>query len=371
MSDMLLNLDVGPSESRERAEHYNQKHQRFIKKRRFLERKGFLKEKQLPARRNNVPSNNSGPQTNSWDHGKKRGNQDHTWNTFNRTKRPYHETSFRNGYQQHEAPTKRSGTAPPGKPIQSGTLTVSVGSSPHNSRLAIYTPKEEPFRGQRSSAPINGRVFSTRTHTQPFPTHHQTSLLSEYESGLPPVAPEGKQPYKMVAIDCEMVGTGPKGCNSDLARCSIVNYYGDTVYDKYIQPSNPVTDYRTRWSGIRREHLINATPFRIAQKEILKILSGKIVVGHAIHNDFKAINYFHPKEMTRDTSKIPLLNRKAGFQETEVASLKRLAKQLLHKDIQTGKRGHSSVEDAKTTMELYRVVEVEWERELAGGRVQQ
>lgn len=68
--------------------------------------------------------------------------------------------------------------------------------------------------------------------------------------------------------------------------------------------------------------------------QILKILSGKIVVGHAIHNDFKALKYFHPKAATRDTSKIPLLNRKAGFPENESASLKRLTKQLLHRDIQ-------------------------------------
>lgn len=32
---------------------------------------------------------------------------------------------------------------------------------------------------------------------------------------------------------------------------------------------------------------------------------------------------------------------------------------------QTGKKGHSSVEDARATMELYKVVEVEWEKQLA------
>lgn len=31
---------------------------------------------------------------------------------------------------------------------------------------------------------------------------------------------------------------------------------------------------------------------------------------------------------------------------------------------QTGKKGHSSVEDAQATMELYKVVEEEWERRL-------
>ncbi|XP_030044206.1 interferon-stimulated 20 kDa exonuclease-like 2 isoform X2 [Microcaecilia unicolor] len=98
---------------------------------------------------------------------------------------------------------------------------------------------------------------------------------------------------------------------------------------------------------------------------ILKILAEKVVVGHAIHNDFKALCYFHPKALTRDTSQIPLLNRKAGFPENIPVSLKRLTKQLLNRDIQAGQKGHSSVEDARATMELYRLIEAEWERELA------
>ncbi|XP_021232379.1 interferon-stimulated 20 kDa exonuclease-like 2 isoform X1 [Numida meleagris] len=176
--------------------------------------------------------------------------------------------------------------------------------------------------------------------------------------GLPPA------PSKFVAIDCEMVGTGPGGRNSDLARCSIVDYEGDVLYDRYVRPAEPIVDYRTRWSGIRKQHMANAVPFCKAQREILKILSGKVVIGHAIHNDFKALKYSHPKVLTRDTSKIPLLNQKGGFPEDVSISLKRLAKELLHKDIQVGKSGHSSVEDARTTMELYKVVEAEWEQHL-------
>ncbi|NXP45541.1 I20L2 protein, partial [Heliornis fulica] len=171
-------------------------------------------------------------------------------------------------------------------------------------------------------------------------------------------------PSKVVAIDCEMVGTGPGGRCSDLARCSIVGYHGDVIYDRYIRPVAPIVDYRTRWSGIRQHHMKNAVPFSKAQREILHILSGKVVVGHAITNDFKALKYFHPKALTRDTSRIPLLNRRAGFPEDVPISLKRLAKQLLHKDIQVGKSGHSSVEDAQATMELYKVVETEWEQHL-------
>uniref|UniRef100_A0A1A8NC50 REX4, RNA exonuclease 4 homolog n=1 Tax=Nothobranchius pienaari TaxID=704102 RepID=A0A1A8NC50_9TELE len=166
---------------------------------------------------------------------------------------------------------------------------------------------------------------------------------------------------KIVAIDCEMVGTGPKGSISQLARCSIVSYDGDVIYDKFIKPSMPVTDYRTRWSGIRPRDLEKAMPYAEARKEILRLLMGKIVIGHAIHNDFKALSYAHPSAMTRDTSRISLLNLKAGFGERECASLKRLTKAIFNRDIQSGKKGHSSVEDARATMDLYKVVEEEWE----------
>ncbi|XP_029957757.1 interferon-stimulated 20 kDa exonuclease-like 2 [Salarias fasciatus] len=192
-----------------------------------------------------------------------------------------------------------------------------------------------------------------------------TSSSSSSSSSSPsPVTPTGI-PTKVLAMDCEMVGTGPKGSVSQLARCSIVSYDGDVVYDKFVKPTVPVTDYRTRWSGIRPRDLLKATPYVQARKEILKLLAGKLVIGHAVHNDFKVLGYSHPGPLTRDTSRIPLLNRRAGFAETECASLKRLTKTVLNRDIQVGRRGHSSVEDARATMELYRVVEEEWEWTLA------
>ncbi|NXC42999.1 AEN nuclease, partial [Penelope pileata] len=173
------------------------------------------------------------------------------------------------------------------------------------------------------------------------------------------------RPSKYVAIDCEMVGTGPRGRQSELARCSVVSYDGDVIYDKYVLPLLPVVDFRTRWSGITKRHMESAIPFQVAQAEILKILKDKIVVGHAVHNDFLALKYFHPRDRTRDTSRIPLLNQHAGLPAGASTSLKSLARLLLQKKIQVGCRGHSSVEDARTAMELYRLVEVPWEAELA------
>lgn len=338
MAEMLLNVDVADGPSGGHAKHENSKHQRFLKRRKFLEKRGFLKQKQLPQK---TPNKKKEQPTNSWAHSNHNGQH--------RTDRPH--SNFFCPNQQ----LPPSGRVTTGAPCQPGTLTVSIAPGANHSRCATFTP----FKGHCSSKPAE------TGHLPPRPSLHQQkiSLLSEFESGIPP---DSSTPsYKIVAIDCEMVGTGLKGSISALARCSIVGYNGDVVYDRYIKPASPITDYRTKWSGIRREHLFNAIPFSVAQKEILKILHGKIVIGHAIHNDYKALEYFHPKEMTRDTSKIPLLNRKAGFPEKEMASLKRLAKQLLRRDIQVGRGGHSSVEDARTTMELYRIVEAEYERELA------
>lgn len=68
--------------------------------------------------------------------------------------------------------------------------------------------------------------------------------------------------------------------------------------------------------------------------QILKLLSGKVVIGHAVHNDFKVLGYSHPAALTRDTSRIPLLNSKAGIPVHECASLKRLTKAIFNRDIQ-------------------------------------
>lgn len=74
----------------------------------------------------------------------------------------------------------------------------------------------------------------------------------------------------------------------------------------------------------------------VSPLQILKLLGGKVVIGHAVHNDFKVLGYSHPAALTRDTSRIPLLNRRAGFPENQCASLKRLTKAVLGRDIQVG-----------------------------------
>ncbi|XP_022062113.1 interferon-stimulated 20 kDa exonuclease-like 2 [Acanthochromis polyacanthus] len=278
-----------------------------------------------------------------------------------------------NGYVagQHKSNHPKVDSGHDQTPHQNGPSTKGPpsSSSTQNNGLPYQASTARPSASTHGMPSLTITVFNQDSHEKPKepvnPTSTTTGPSLSVSNSHKPTAPSAGIPTKYLAIDCEMVGAGPQGSISQLARCSIVSYEGDVVYDKFIKPSMPVTDYRTRWSGIRRSDLVNATPYAEARKEILKLINGKVVIGHAIHNDFKVLSYCHANALTRDTSRIPLLNQRAGFPENQCASLKRLTKAIFNRDIQTGKRGHSSVEDARASMALYKVVEAEWEGKLS------
>ncbi|KAF0880585.1 I20L2 protein, partial [Crocuta crocuta] len=343
MSTLLLNLDFGEPPPKKVLEG-NAKHRKFVKKRRLLERRGFLNKKNQHTSK--VPKLNSEPPKKGETPG-----ADGTWKVSPLPKKKTAASS-----SGPEQPLDRKAAVPWLTPAPSPKAASVVAKVDLLGEFQSALPKtrSHPARPQKKGPPKNSAQKNA-------PQNSGQSPLEGKGSGA-----SSKTPGRMVAIDCEMVGTGPKGHVSSLARCSIVSYHGDVLYDEYVLPPCHIVDYRTRWSGIRRQHMVNATPFKVARSQILKILAGKIVVGHAVHNDFKALQYFHPKSLTRDTSHIPPLNRKAECPENATVSLKCLTKKLLNRDIQVvGKSGHSSVEDAQATMELYKLVEVEWEQHLA------
>lgn len=99
----------------------------------------------------------------------------------------------------------------------------------------------------------------------------------------------------VIALDCEMVGIGANGRDHMLARVSIVNENGDILIDKYVKPTQEIVDYRTQFSGITPMDLINAHDFKSVQADVSRIKNGRILVGHALHNDLRALKLEHPK----------------------------------------------------------------------------
>ena len=167
-----------------------------------------------------------------------------------------------------------------------------------------------------------------------------------------------------LALDCEMVGVGERRENA-LARCSIVNYDGNVIYDAYVKPERPITDYRTRWSGIRPSDLSQAVPFFAARKQVKRLIKKHILVGHSIQVDLRVLNLHHTNFLIRDTAKYVPLRTLAKLPANTTPSLKRLTSNLLNKDIQQAE--HCSVEDARATMSLYKLCESQWENSVKPG----
>ncbi|KAI5284988.1 3'-5' exonuclease, partial [Ascosphaera acerosa] len=158
-----------------------------------------------------------------------------------------------------------------------------------------------------------------------------------------------------------MVGVGPHPDRaSSLARVSVVNYEGEQVYDSYVAQQEAVTDWRTAVSGIAPRHMAAARPFAAVQRDVAALLAGRVLVGHAVRNDLAVLMLGHPRRDIRDTSRHPPYRALAGGGSPR---LKVLAAELLGVDIQGA--AHSSVEDARATMMLYRRDKEAFEREHA------
>ncbi|KAH0927213.1 hypothetical protein HID58_019469 [Brassica napus] len=157
-----------------------------------------------------------------------------------------------------------------------------------------------------------------------------------------------------VAMDCEMVGVS-QGTKSALGRVTLVNKWGNVLYDEFVRPVERVVDFRTHISGIRPRDLRKAKDFRVAQTKVAELIKGKILVGHALHNDLKVLLLTHPKKDIRDTAEYqPFLKDKTR------KSLKHLASEFLGADIQNGE--HCPIDDARAAMLLYQKNRREWER---------
>lgn len=153
----------------------------------------------------------------------------------------------------------------------------------------------------------------------------------------------GGNPSDYLAMDCEMVQAGKRVL---LAEVTIVDWNFNVVYHSYVKPNIPVTDYRYEKSGITKEKLARGNSFTTVQNKVLELLQGKILVGHSLENDLKALRITHSN--VRDVADLPMFLSERKQRQ----SLKSLVFKHFGKTIQEGH--HDASEDANAAMALYR-----------------
>ncbi|KAG8899811.1 RNA exonuclease 3 [Tulasnella sp. 403] len=162
---------------------------------------------------------------------------------------------------------------------------------------------------------------------------------------------------RIVAIDCEMIYTT---AGMSVARVSVVDEMGSKVFDELVKPSPgvDVLDFNSRFSGV---HSLNEATMDLSDiREALTSVIGPdtIIIGHAVDNDLKTLRIVHHKIV--DT--IALFPHPEGPPRRR--ALRDVASEVLGRTIQAGASssgetgmgtvGHSSLEDARATLDLVR-----------------
>lgn len=237
------------------------------------------------------------------------------------------------------------------------------------------TPVILLYRNEKSDAEnvvlsqYRDRLNTSVLYKDHFAEGLRESTKTEYEKLTQQEAPV---PGTLFAIDAEFVSLEPEevelsssGCRKlvrpkrqSLARVSVIRgergeKHGVPIIDDYIVTKENISDYLTKYSGIKPGDLSPETsdkslvPLCVAYRRLWLLLQlGCVFIGHGLINDFRTINIHVPKSQVRDTAELYYLPK-----EKRRLSLKFLSYIVLGQDVQTG--DHDSIEDARSALHLY------------------
>eukprot|EP00922_Rhytidocystis_sp_ex-Travisia-forbesii_P056454 GHVS01083569.1.p1 GENE.GHVS01083569.1~~GHVS01083569.1.p1 ORF type:complete len:257 (+),score=16.06 GHVS01083569.1:151-921(+) len=148
-----------------------------------------------------------------------------------------------------------------------------------------------------------------------------------------------------VSIDCEFVRTR---AGEAVASVCVVDEDLQTLLLSYVKPESPIIDYKTKYSGIRPEHMVDAPTLAGGiRSRISRLVRGRLIVGHDVHCDLKLLGIRYKEKLIRNTAILPRFLDSRGRKR----KLKYLALEFLGESIQDG--SHSAAEDARAAMKLY------------------
>ncbi|KAL3906260.1 MAG: hypothetical protein SGILL_009343 [Bacillariaceae sp.] len=253
----------------------------------------------------------------------------------------------------------------------------SIQKNVRNQYLSSYSNnrhKHQPY--QIYSPPLSSSPTTIPTNTGPVAPPQSTSIQKKHALIIAPdhTSTSAKKTnnfmaHRCVALDCEMVGVGPGGKISVLARVSVVDWYGRKILDSFVHVEERVTDYRTHVSGVTEKDLKGpkALNFGLVRKQVKQLMKNKIIVGHGLENDLRAlkIEQDFPWYNIRDSAtQYSAYMRVDQFGQLRPRRLRDLAWYNLGIVIQQEGKSHDSLEDARAAMALYRNVQPNWDYEM-------
>ncbi|KAF5120791.1 hypothetical protein DV495_001459 [Geotrichum candidum] len=238
--------------------------------------------------------------------------------------------------------------------------TVAALHSPFDDFVEVPLSKEEKkARAQQQKAQKNKKLdpidcildlvqmannnYPIHPLTDKLPPDHITELLPGWVDTAASESKNSKR--KVFGLDCEMCEAAS---GKVVTRITLVsNHDRKTIYDELVKPEEPIIDYLTRYSGITEEMLKDVTKnLAEAQEELLKLISANdILVGHSLESDLNVLKIRHP--LVIDTALL------YGAKDTRwKPALRNITQRFVGREIQTGKNGHNSEEDAIACLDL-------------------
>ncbi|KAI0094583.1 hypothetical protein BDY19DRAFT_879033, partial [Irpex rosettiformis] len=148
-------------------------------------------------------------------------------------------------------------------------------------------------------------------------------------------------------------------------RVTVIDYRGFVLYDTYVRPTQPVSDYRVDQTGLTPQILSRAPPFPEVQQRVAHLLNNKILVGYALWELLSVMGLSHPAIDTRDVALFLPFRRSLRVRANQIVPMAALVSQLLGRNI--GLHGDHPVEHARAAMDLFRSCEKVWEGIVASG----
>ncbi|KAF8551544.1 hypothetical protein OG21DRAFT_1486921 [Imleria badia] len=87
-------------------------------------------------------------------------------------------------------------------------------------------------------------------------------------------------------------------------------FLGTIILDVFVRQCESVVDYHTQWSCVRSTDLAgSAKPSKEVHHAVVDLIKDRILVGHAIYHDLKALLLSHPTPQIRDTQSLAYKHR--------------------------------------------------------------